>query len=420
MVVSAKLQLAVLAVVIVVVVGAVTVLPELGKSLSGDPDQPPAPAPTPDPTPTPDPEPDPTPTPDPQVPEYPEGIAFDASTGALIADAEIDWVIEDQLYKHIDKVKEKKTGTKVVLPSGYYKVTAKGETFDVIVDGTVSKSAGWNYHYNGQVFSISVTYEIDIRELAEIMMDNREWNNQRLEKKSFKLYELPDKVYVGDTVMKLEKEMERIFVDELEGSLDDRQALADFLVSFAQLGIEYPHASYTWVDEKGKPVYEVINGKSVPKKSTDYEVWGCVEYWANSLETMFFGTGDCEDSSAVACSILSAAGFRTAMAGLYGHVNAGVALDDFQVRDLNDYDFLSVRNSMKEGYGPAVRSSDPTIYYGVETISGQAPVGYMISKYVDSVTEEGSTYVDLDYVQWFSGFYPVQGDVDGIHSSSKV
>jgi hypothetical protein len=317
----------------------------------------------------------PEPQPDPEPSLYPEGISFDLRTGTLTSDKDITWEVTDQLVEHIDKETVEHSGKELQLPQGYFKVSAKGQTFDVIVDGTVERSYDWKYLYKGQSYDIHVSLSIDIAELAEIMIENREFNDSR--KLTFE--DLPNGVYVDETVIDVVSQLEKRF-REIGGSPDNRQEYADFLASFAQLGIVYPHRDYTWTDAYGNPVYvEAWDGTMVPKESTDYEVWGCDEYWANTLETMFFGIGDCDDSAAVACALFEAAGYRTAMLGAYSHVAAGVELDSFTEVD-EKYLKQFIAHPRNVFSGPSSTEGDDTIYYAVETTKGQAYVGYFGNK----------------------------------------
>ena len=348
--------------------------------------------------------------PDPEISPYPEGITFDETTSTLMSEESVVWTVVDQLKEHIDKIKDKDEyeGKSLTFDPGFYKVTVGEDTFDLIIDGKITKEMSWKYHLAKEVYDVSVSYEIDISELANIMIENREWNDNT----RFKFVDLPREVYVNETVRSIVSQLESRYL-EIGGSLEDRQSYADFLISFAQLGIKYPHRTYTWVDDMGNPVYDRdIFGNSVPKTSTDYEVWGCEEYWANSLETLFFGIGDCDDSAAVGCALFKAAGFRTAMVGVPGHVAASVALDSFEERNLEDYkDFLNTYRVFTKSSGYDITGQDTEIlYYGVDTTKGQAPVGYLLKGSAESIGKET--------MYWgMAGYYPVpedQTELDGI------
>lgn len=323
---------------------------------------------------------------EPDVPEspYPVGISFDPSTGTLSSSESIHWIVVDQLKRHIDKTKESYDGKVLRLTSGFYSVTVGDSTFSVVVDGEVSKTLSWDYYSGGALHRISVTYEIDISDLAEAMAENREWNSSS----SYQFKDLPRLVYVNDTVRSIVSQLETAYLN-LGGSLQDRQSYADFLVSLAQCGIKYPDWSYVY-DENGNPVleYDLITGNMVQATSTDYDIWGRSEYWSNSLETLFFGVGDCEDSAALACTLLKAAGYRTAMLGGSGHVMAGLSLDSFDDDSTGKWATVPSSGLYKVCTGKSLINDDGTAYYGIETTKGQAPVGYVMSGQADLIGTE--------------------------------
>lgn len=322
---------------------------------------------------------------------YPDGIRYDAGSRTLISDSYSEWAITDELAAHIDKTVERCSGSSVTLDPGFYKVTVDGGTFYVTVDGTESRTVSWAYRMGGADHQVRVTYDIDISELSDVMMSSRELNSDPF----LKFDDLSALVYVDGTMRSIVSQLESEYA-RIGGSPEDRQAFADFIVSFAQLGIEYPSRPYVWTDDDGNPV--TVEG--VPKVSTDYEVWGREDYWANALETLHYGVGDCEDSAAVACSLLKAAGFRVAMVGLYGHVAASVELDGFTERELSDYrSVITTRDSLAEASGgSAMGGHDGITYYAVDTVNGQMPVGYLTA---------GPLQTLGDMSPWgLSGFYP--------------
>ena len=160
-------------------------------------------------------------------------------------------------------------------------------------------------------------------------------------------------------------------------------------LSFAQLGIKYPQ-------------WETVPGTT--QMSSDYYCWGQDEYWCDTLETLYLGKGDCEDSSAVACAILKAAGFSTAMVGGPGHVMAAVALDSFTERNLVGYN-ISVPLDLAVSSDAYYVTDKTHTYYGIETIKGQTPTGYLMKgqlKYINATSSSGAMRP-----QGYSGYYAV-------------
>lgn len=313
------------------------------------------------------------------VSPYPEGISYDSQTGVLSSDKPVTWSVVDELREYADRVPAESFGDSVELSPGLYNVTVKGESFHVVMEGTHTDTVSWKYWFEGTYYDVQVTYDIDISELAELTLENRETN--RHIKNDFS--NLPSLVYVDDTVRSIVSQLADRFT-EIGGDIADRQSYADFLVSFAQLAIEYP---------------PIVDG------SSDKEVWGVEEYWAKSLETLYFKKGDCEDSAAVACSLFMAAGYGAAMVGVHGHVTAAVALDGLEEvdpKEIASYNKLSMSLTLAEG--TSVYETDPQdiFYYGVDTTKGQVPVGYML---IGSVKNIGKS------TPWgTAGFYPVKSD----------
>ncbi len=346
-------------------------------------------------------------------PTVPEGFTYDRKACTLSFTESIAWTVKDGLKQYIDRDLEENVdeyeGDSITLDPGLWMIEANGVTFYLPVDGKGSKTLNWKYMYNGEIYDIGVTYEIDLYELGTISIENRAWNAER-DGPQGQLYlfkDLPRGVYVNDTVRSIVSQLESRF-KEIGGSLDDRQGFADFLVSMAQLGIEYPNRSYTWTDENGDPVLEKRFGEWVPKTSTDYQVWGCEEYWANTLETLYIGIGDCDDSSAVACALFKAAGYRTAMVGVPGHVTSSVVLESFEERDMDAFkEYNKLASSFVAASGHSALGDDTeTLYYGVDTIHGQMPVGYLLSGNAASIGKPTLNSRSLD--GWgIAGFYPV-------------
>ena len=351
-----KVIIVILAVAIAVVAAALVMTTSSDKTPTG-PDQPSGPD-------------------DPGKPVYPEGISFDENTGELTSTGAVTWNITDLLVAYADRTTTTIEGDKVPLSTGLYSVKVGDDTFNVTVPGTKENTLSWKYYYEGEYHDVSVTYYIDISELSDITLKNREWN-----KTTHTFNYLPEIVNVNETVKGIEAQLSAVYV-QLGGLMGDRQNYADFLVSFAQLGIKYPT-------------------RMGPENSTDYEIWGADEYWANTLETLYFGIGDCEDSAAVACALFKAAGFEAAMVGVPGHVTAGVSLD-FREVDMEEFKkYNSLYNSFKVAEGTsAVDTTDPTIYYGVDTTKKQVPVGYMLKGSVDSLGKP-------TLIWGMAGFYPV-------------
>ncbi len=312
-------------------------------------------------------------------PVYPEGIAFDSKTGILSSDDPQKWKITDELKPYYLRESVEYEGQNVHLEPGYYRVEVGKDQFFVTVEGSESRTASWTYKYKGDQHDIQITFDIDISELSKMTSVNRQWNSND---GNHMFYNLPRQVSVDNTIKAIESELSKRFA-EIGGDPEDRQAYADFLVSFAQLSIKYP---------------QIVSGHN-----EDYAYWGVDEYWAYPLETLYHMVGDCEDSSAVACSLFKAAGFKVAMVGLPGHVTAALSLESFKEIDEEEFGQInSLYKSFTVAEGHSVYDYECTgpTYYGVDTIKKQIPVGYMIKGNVDSIGK-ATMYWGI------AGFYPV-------------
>ena len=312
------------------------------------------------------------------VPILPDGVSFDAGKGRLYSSVYSEWEVTDELTFYSERKATHYEGSSIVLDEGYYSIVVGDERFDLIVEGTLTKSSTWSYKYNGQSYDVGVRYDIDVLELANVVKESREFNSRA--KYSFE--DLPSIVYVNDTVRSIEKQMETLFKG-MGGSVNDRQEFADFLASFPQLTLTY------------------FNRLAEDEET---QRWGSEEYWANTLETLYFQTGDCEDFSAVACALFKAAGYDAGMIGVGGHVTAALTLDDFEPWDVAELKKITnLSGSMTCTPFHAYNDSEGTgpLYYGVETIKKQVPAGYVLNSTAKDIGGSAPSWAS------FSGRYGV-------------
>lgn len=62
--------------------------------------------------------------------------------------------------------------------------------------------------------------------------------------------------------------------------------------------------------------------------NTDRDIYASDDYWATPVETLYLRTGDCEDRSILACSILYAMGLESALLIFPEHVAPAVIIDE--------------------------------------------------------------------------------------------
>lgn len=324
----------------------------------------------------------------------PEGYVFDRVSGTITSPEEVSWHVFDvyHTYYETNAFGSFTTpysgydhfGKSLTLEVGKYNIVADGNEFTVIVRGDISRTVDWRYDVDGVSHSLSVTYTFSLDDFMK-SADASEDRNKALSVYSYYPFSrLPDIVVCDPITDGLESQLETIFI-ELGGSPSDRQGYADFLASFVQGCARYPNTV-------------TVDGH---RQGYDYGIRGVGEYWAVPAETLYLLYGDCEDNSALLCALLKEAGYTVAMGGKSGHVFAGVALDDFQPVDGERLENLGVGYMVETSSVPVEGTCSgelaDTVFYAVETIKGQVPVGYMSATSFGSKTQWGIT-----------GFYPVQ------------
>jgi len=323
---------------------------------------------------------DPIPVEPEPVPEddLPEGISYDRTTRTLSSVSETAWHVFDDLHAYSEngKVYEgyQVISKSIVLDPGKYTITVGGDEFTVTVSGKVMRTVEWNYLYNGTSYPVSVSYSIDIDDYVEINERSWEYN----EAGSQKFRDLPQLVTVNDTVRGILSQLEERFI-QIGGSTADRQAYAEFLASMAQIPVEYPaHEGYG-----------------------DRQIWGMNEYWQDTMETLYHVAGDCEDKSALACSLFVAAGYKAAMCGVIGHVAAGISIDGFKERSAEELKAMGMQDWVVASAKDVTGQDADTVYYGVETIHEE-------QHYVGYLQEGPARCIGEGTIYWgTAGFYPV-------------
>lgn len=391
----------IVAVAIAAIILCAVILPNLGHDddRTSDPDADPEPAPVPEPD-----------------DGYPEGIAVDQDTCTVTYTGTASWHVYDLFETYYVKPEGKVTwslyegfdltGQSITLQPGYYRVSVDGLEFDVGFRGFIERTSSWDYDIEGTKHPVSVTYRIDVAELIGKKEASRAYNQDCADDKTLTKHlfsDLPGLMDVDSTVISLEKSLRSEF-ERIGGDVSDRQAYADFLASFPQVAITYPPSIYLPGEDS--------------KQGEDYGIHGMDEYWACPLETLCIQYGDCEDTAILLCSLYAAAGYSTAVGGISGHVFAGVALDvdtfvETSKDRLNQLDRIH-GSIMKLAVSLPVEGScasplSETMFYAVETIYSQMPVGYLTT---------GSKEFGKNTYWGTSGFYPYQGAESGIQGSS--
>lgn len=326
---------------------------------------------------------------------YPEGVHVDLEGCTVTFDSLTGWTARDLLssyyvkerYTWVPYQESSGTGTVICLGPGMYRIATDDSVFNVVFPGTLGRTSEWTYDLDGIVEKVSVSYDLDIVDLAHQREKGIEFNTPH----KYLFSELPGLVSITDDIASLESALRSEFL-RIGGDAGDEQGYADFLASFVQCAITYPYR----IDKQGE----------------DYSLYGQDEYWASPLETLNLQYGDCEDKSILLCALYVAAGYDAAVGGSYGHVYCGVALNGFaevsqkRLKELDPYRSFKLYAHVPVE-GPEMYAD--TVYYAVETIYGQLPVGYL-----GSGTRDPGASTPWGPV----GFYPYQGAESGIQAPS--
>jgi hypothetical protein len=189
--------------------------------------------------------------------------------------------------------------------------------------GTVTKEYTWTYLNEEHTVQTTFGYE-EYRKYRNMNADGRYVIDYR-RVVSFVVYEDPVIESLAESLMK-----------EYGGTDIDGQDFASFVLGFVQICFSYPP-------------------NSVLMDADKYQ-YGQDEYFAYPLETIFFGMGDCEDTSILATALFKAVGFDAAVVIIPGHAVAAVGLEQYspEAHDASQYEILS--NKIGE-----------ITYYGCET-----------------------------------------------------
>ncbi|MDR1404399.1 MAG: hypothetical protein LBJ20_02365 [Candidatus Methanoplasma sp.] len=148
------------------------------------------------------------------------------------------------------------------------------------------------------------------------------------------------------------------------------QAFAQYIVSFVQICFGYPpFSSYMGADK--------------------YQ-YGLSEYFAYPVETIFFGMGDCEDTSILLSALFKALGFDTAVVIIPGHAVSAVSLEQYSPGNYStsSYEVLS-QNIGGETYYACETTVNRSLGIGLVSLAG-----YEGSPYSDYIgTEKYGFYV---------------------------
>lgn len=230
-------------------------------------------------------------------------------------------------------------------------------TAQMVIDGDIN----YNWTYDGHSYNITFALEYkDFQNYKEKNTDHRAPTKKQYS-------ECTNFVTGSDiNIISLADSLKYQYLAEYGAEADVTGIdFANFILAFVQLCIYYPSSDIT----------DTISGEEM--------MYGVEEYFAYPLETIFYGMGDCEDTSFLTASLFAASGYHAAVAIVQGHAMAGVNVDDYIPVFKTNYKELSV-------------IVDGITYYICET----TPDGFTIdvglcknaTKYYEQMTDPSTYY----------------------------
>jgi hypothetical protein len=264
-------------------------------------------------------------------------------TGDIVSKA------EPVLYYLSQSVGEYDVSVKCYVESGGKRTYSESYSGTVSYVGSVTKEYKWLY--KGVSYSAQTTFGYD---------EYREYR---------------DKDPYGRTVTNYSKVVSFVTYEDpsikaLAESLRDAygigkdttgQDFASFVLAFVQICFEYP------------PFTAYMDG--------DTFLYGVDDYFAYPLETIFYGLGDCEDTSILAAALFKALGYEAGVFVIPGHAVAGVGLDSYSpgAYSKSYYEVLSQTVNGITYYACETTTSTPL---GVGLVSSDGSDGTPYSYYV--------------------------------------
>lgn len=213
---------------------------------------------------------------------------------------------------------------------------------DIRIDGTVTKNYVWIY--DGSYYRMTISFPYS--DYASYAGNAGASIFIRSPSSTSDYDNISRFIVVDDTIESMERELSELFSEKYGAA--GGQDYAEFILAFVQCCFDY---------------------------STDFRLYGHSEYFAFPLETIYNGTGDCEDTSALCASLFEAAGYDSGVFIIPGHAIAAVSIDGFTAGNVSPtYSQLVSQFSYVSG---------TETYYGCETTldSNRYGVGWISNDY---------------------------------------
>ncbi len=183
----------------------------------------------------------------------------------------------------------------------------------IVLDGTVTQSFTWSQDVDGTSYTYTAECSYPFLDYYRYASDTSAVREEMVGLEAGRF------VVVDSAILGLEDSLSKEYLNVRGSSMSlTGHEYADYLLSFVQCAIPYPDM-VSWKD--GHWCYDSENGNG------DMYINGQEDYWSYPMETIYLRTGDCEDTSFLACALFSAAGYKSGLAVLEYHALAAVNLD---------------------------------------------------------------------------------------------
>ncbi len=234
---------------------------------------------------------------------------------------------------------------------GYFK-------FDTVIDFDDTYDSSSNYSY------LSPTYDIIKKQTMDDPFSFSKWSCT------------PEFIVMNSPIKSIAETLGKLYTSAYgEKSLD--QKYANFLLGYVQICFSY---------------------------KLDNALYGYEEYFAFPMQTIYYGAGDCEDTSILAAAVAGAAGYKTAVFLLPQHATVGIALDNYSSPRISDGEILS-------------QTVDGVTYYSGETTVDSFQELGVIAKHTNTAGGKDyySSYLGLEVFGYGKyGVYTVSSEEETI------
>ncbi|MCL2296088.1 MAG: hypothetical protein FWC29_03285 [Methanomassiliicoccaceae archaeon] len=227
-----------------------------------------------------------------------------------------------------------------------YKTTYSGT---VTYMGNITKNYTWRYR--GTEYNAGVTFSYDEYRLFSHMNTNGRSVTNYARVSSFVTYD-------GPVIVELSNSLRNAYGSDKDTT---GQEFAQFVLSFVQMCFDYPSNS----SQMGADKYQ----------------YGQDEYFAYPIETIFYGMGDCEDTSILCTALFVALGYNGAVVIVPGHAASAVGLKEYAPEPYSDSLFETIQHT-RNGitYYICETTADNPQAIGLIRLSGNNGVPY--SEYI--------------------------------------